>query len=350
MYREVIKRFNAAGYQAYLVGGSVRDMIMGREIFDYDICTSALPKEVYEVFSEEKIFETGIKHGTVTLLYKDIPFEITVFRKETGYSDHRHPDKVIFGATLEDDLVRRDFTINAICYDGEKYIDRHGGIQDIENRIIRAVGDPEKRFSEDALRILRGLRFASVLGFEIEPETLAAMERHAFDINAVSAERIFTEFKKAAAGNHFTKVYEKYYDIFKLFIPLAAPVKSVFKNAQDAVNALQTLKADKKSVKLAKDYFTYYNCKPIEMLKNCGKENALYICAKRGIAKELEAVISEGTPYTVSMLAINGNDLLPLVEDKTRIHEILNTLLDEVMSKKMQNKREILLQKVVDIL
>jgi len=348
VYREVIKRFNDAGYEAYLVGGSVRDMIMGRQIYDYDICTSALPKEVYGVFPDDMIFETGIKHGTVTLLYKDIPFEITVFRKETGYTDHRHPDKVIFGASLEEDIARRDFTMNAICYDGEKFTDLHGGITDIQNRIIRAVGDAEKRFEEDALRILRGLRFASVLGFEIEEKTLAAMKRNAYDIKSVSAERIFTEFKKAAEGRFFAEAYEKYYDIFKLFIPNAAPVKSVFENGEKAQSALVDLKADKRSVKLAKDYFTYYNCSPVMLLKNCGKENAHFICSKRGDTAALEQVLAEGTPYNLAMLDINGKDILPFVDDKTRIHEILNALLDDVMNNKIQNKREILLKKVVD--
>ena len=350
MYREVIERFNEAGYQAYLVGGSVRDMIMGRKIYDYDICTSAFPDEVYDVFPEAKIFKTGIKHGTVTLLYKNIPFEITVFRKEAGYSDRRHPDTVIFGASLEDDLVRRDFTMNAICYDGSSFIDLHGGVSDIRNRIIRAVGDAEKRFEEDALRILRGLRFASVLGFEIEESTLAAMRKYSFDTSAVSAERIFSEFKKAAIGDHFAEVYKKHYDIFKQFIPFAAPVKSVFENTEDALAALKALKADKISVKLVKDYFSFYDLPPIELLKNCGKENALFISAKRGDLNRLNAVLEEGTPYTVSMLDINGNDILPLVADKTKIHEILNILLYEVMSKKLQNKREILIKKVVDIL
>lgn len=350
MYRDVIKKFNEAGYEAYLVGGSVRDMIMGRDIYDYDICTSAMPEEVCGVFPDGKIFETGIKHGTVTLIYRNTPFEITVFRKEAGYSDHRHPDKVIFGGTLEEDLVRRDFTMNAICCDGEKFIDLHGGITDIQNRVIRAVGDAEKRFEEDALRILRGLRFACVLGFDIEEKTLAAMKNHAYDIKNVSAERIYAEFKKAAEGNFFTDTYAKYYDIFKLFIPNSRPVKSIFESACEAEAALKALKADKRSIKLAKDYFTYYNCPPLTLLKNCGRDSAYYICSKRGDTKELEKVLSEGIPYNLSMLDINGNDILPLVDDKTKIHGILSYLLDEVCEGKLQNKREILLKKVVDIL
>ncbi len=350
MYREIINKINDAGYSAYLVGGSVRDMIMGRKIYDYDICTSALPKEIKSIFSEHKVIETGIKHGTVTLLYKDTAFEITVFRKESGYSDHRHPDTVVFGATLEDDLMRRDFTINAICFDGSEYIDLHGGINDIKNRWIRAVGNAEKRFAEDALRILRGLRFASTLGFEIEENTLHAMRKYADDIKQISAERIFTEFRKAAEGEYFNLVYEKYYDIFSYFIPKAVPEKSVFSCGEDAVSGLKALKADKKSIKLAEDYFKYHSCKPIELLRYCGEENAEYICRKRGDTEELKRVLSQGTPYKHSMLNIRGSDIAPLTGDKKKISFVLDRLLDEVIANKTENKREILLQKVVDIL
>ncbi len=350
MYREVINTLKKAGYEAYLVGGSVRDMILGRKIYDYDICTSALPQEIKNIFSENKVIETGIKHGTVTLLYKNTNFEITVFRKESGYSDHRHPDTVIFGASLEDDLMRRDFTVNAICFDGNEYIDLHGGINDIKKRVIRAVGDPKKRFEEDALRILRGLRFASTLGFEIEESTLRAMREYADDIKKISVERIFSEFRKAAEGEHFRSVYEKYYDIFAYFIPKAAPIKSVFSNGEDAVYSLKALKADKKSIKLADDYFKFASCDPIELLRYCGEKNAEYICKKRGDTEALKAIIKEGTPYNHSMLNIRGNDIAPLTEDKRKINYVLDRLLDDVIAKKTENKREILLQKVVDIL
>ena len=201
MYREIIKKFNYAGYEAYLVGGSVRDMIMGRQIYDYDICTSALPKEVYGVFPDDKIFETGIKHGTVTVIIASASLEITTYRIESTYSDNRHPDSVEFTDLIENDLSRRDFTVNAIAYSPHSGItDPFGGCGDIEKKIIRCVGEPDKRFGEDALRILRALRFSSVLGFEIEPETAESIHRNYKLLENISVERIFAELSKLLCG------------------------------------------------------------------------------------------------------------------------------------------------------
>ncbi len=351
MFRQVISKIRDCGYQAYLVGGSVRDMILGREIYDYDICTSAFPRQVKEIFSSYAVIETGIKHGTVTLVYEHVPFEITVFRSEQGYNDHRHPDKVIFGATLEEDLSRRDFTMNAVCFDGDIFIDPLNGKKDIEDRIIRAVGDPKKRFGEDALRILRGLRFACVLGFEIELDTAKAMKEYADDLSVISAERIFAEFKKAAKGEFFGQVYNQYYDIFARFIPNAVNEKQIFKNRDDAVDALRKLKADKKSINLADAYFSApADGDIITLLRKYGEENTHFICEKHGRTSELLKVIEEGTPYKVSMLDISGRDILPLTKDKSRIGTVLEALLDSVIAGKTENKRETLLEKVVDIL
>lgn len=351
MFRQVISKIRESGYETYLVGGSVRDMILGREIYDYDICTSAFPEQIKEIFSSDTVTETGIKHGTVTLIYERVPFEITVFRSEGGYKDHRHPDSVKFGASLEEDLKRRDFTMNAVCFDGERFIDPLNGKKDIDNRIIRAVGDPQKRFGEDALRILRGLRFACVLGFEIEPETAKAMREYADELSVISAERIFTEFKKAANGEFFAQVYKQYYDIFARFIPNAINDKRIFKNSEEAVDALKKLKADKKSIYLAKAFFSApTDADPITLLRMYGEKNALFICEKRGTTSALTKAIADKTPYKVSMLDINGNDIFPLTDDKSRIGTILEKLLDRVIAGETENKREILLKKVVDIL
>ncbi|MBO5402502.1 MAG: hypothetical protein J6A85_04940 [Clostridia bacterium] len=351
MFRQVISKIKDNGYEAYLVGGSVRDMILGRDIYDYDICTSAYPEKIKDIFSDYPVIETGIKHGTVTLVYQKIPFEITVFRSEQGYKDHRHPDKVIFGASLEEDLSRRDFTMNAICFDGEEFIDPLKGKEDIESRLIRAVGEPERRFSEDALRILRGLRFACVLGFEIEPKTAAAMRAYAEDLSVISVERIFAELKKAAAGKYFGQVYNQYYDIFARFIPNAVNEKQIFKSKDDAVDALRKLKADKKSIYLAEAYFSApEDGDIITLLRSYGEECTRFICEKRGLTEALEAVLAEKKPYKVSMLDISGKDILPLTEDKSHIGSILEALLDDVIAGKTENKREILLEKVVDIL
>ena len=160
------------GYSAYIVGGAVRNIIMGVPVNDWDITTSALPEQTLELFKDYRTIETGIKHGTVTVIIDGIPLEITTYRIEKGYSDNRHPDNVEFTDKVEDDLSRRDFTVNAIAYSPKTgLVDPFGGCFDIKNKTIRCVGNPNTRFDEDALRILRALRFSSVLGFETDQET-----------------------------------------------------------------------------------------------------------------------------------------------------------------------------------
>ena len=165
---KIIKMMNDAGEKTYCVGGCVRDILLGKEPHDFDICTSAHPEKTEEILKEFPVIETGIKHGTVTVLVDGEPFEITTWRIDGKYSDNRRPENVTFTPSLEEDLKRRDFTINAMAFDGEEVIDPFGGKEDLKNGIIRAVGNPNERFEEDALRILRALRFASKLGFEIE--------------------------------------------------------------------------------------------------------------------------------------------------------------------------------------
>ena len=166
------------GFEAYLIGGSVRDFIMELPIGDIDITTNATPNQVKEVFKDFRVIETGIKHGTVTVLVDNEPIEITTYRSETTYSDNRHPDSVSFSNSLEDDVIRRDFTMNAIAYNFQNgFCDYTGGIDDIKNKTIRCIGDAELRFREDALRILRALRFSSVLGFTIEEKTSLAIHK-----------------------------------------------------------------------------------------------------------------------------------------------------------------------------
>lgn len=209
-----------SGYEAYAVGGCVRDMIMGRECQDTDITTSALPEEIKEVFSSFRTIDTGIKHGTVTVIINSTPLEITTYRIEKGYSDGRHPDKVIFTPELEKDLKRRDFTVNSIAFCPEKgFIDPFSGKEDIERKIIRCVGNPTERFTEDSLRILRGLRFSSVLGFEIEKNTAEAMRECKELLNAVSNERIFSELSKLLCGKNVKEIIVKYSDILEVILP-----------------------------------------------------------------------------------------------------------------------------------
>lgn len=184
-----------AGFSAYPVGGCVRDTLMGNVPNDWDMCTNATPQQMHAAFIGQKTIDTGIQHGTVTLVLNGKNLEITTFRLDGDYADGRHPDSVTFSDRIDEDLRRRDFTVNAMAYDPEKgeVIDLFGGQKDIENKIIRCVGEPEKRFEEDALRILRAVRFSAKLGFEIEENTLAAMKHLAPTLGKVSRERIAQE-------------------------------------------------------------------------------------------------------------------------------------------------------------
>ena len=208
------------GYECFLVGGCVRDMLMNKNPHDIDITTSATPQEVKEVFSQFHTLDIGIKHGTVTVMNEGEPIEITTYRKESTYTDGRHPDAVSFSRNIEDDLSRRDFTSNAIAYSEKNgVIDPFAGRADIENKILRCVGNPTERFKEDSLRILRALRFASVLGFTIDEETEKAMINCRELISIVSPERIFTEISKLICGKNAGKIISRYSDILSVTLP-----------------------------------------------------------------------------------------------------------------------------------
>lgn len=221
---EILNRLTAAGFQAYAVGGCVRDSLLGTVPGDWDICTSALPEETEACFSDLRVVETGLKHGTVTVIFQGVPYEITTFRSDGNYLDHRRPQQVNFVRTLKEDLLRRDFTINAMAVGLDEEIqDPFGGRQDLTDGIIRCVGDPDTRFTEDALRILRGLRFASRLGFSIAPETAAAMERNKNLLSYVSGERIYKELTGILIGTYAQSVLEQYGGVLAAVLPEIQP-------------------------------------------------------------------------------------------------------------------------------
>lgn len=218
--QKAIEMLNRAGYEAYVVGGCVRDMVMGIEPSDFDITTSAFPHEILSVFQGQRTIETGIKHGTVTVLLEGEPLEITTYRIDGDYLDNRHPQSVSFTRNLENDLSRRDFTMNALVYNGTDGVgDYFGGIPDVENKIIRAIGDPTKRFCEDALRILRGIRFASTLGFKVEEKTKRAMLECKHLLHNISPERISVEINKLLLGKNVKSVILEYYEILGELCP-----------------------------------------------------------------------------------------------------------------------------------
>lgn len=208
------------GYSAYVVGGCVRDSILGREPHDWDICTSATPEQMIEVFKDKRVIKTGLQHGTITVVVDKIPYEITTYRIDGDYSDSRRPDSVTFTDDLIEDLKRRDFTINAMAYnDIQGLIDPFGGVEDIEYEKIRCVGSAKDRFNEDALRILRAIRFASQLEFIIEPETHWQIHQLYKNLENISVERINSEFCKMVSFNSFCVELILYKDVFSLFIP-----------------------------------------------------------------------------------------------------------------------------------
>ena len=222
--RKALDVLSAAGYETLCVGGCVRDMIMGRSPNDFDITTSALPLQTKACFEGYHVIETGLKHGTVTVVMEGEPLEITTYRVDGEYRDNRRPEEVFFTSRLEDDLSRRDFTVNAMAYCPERgVVDVFGGRQDIEGKIIRAVGDPDRRFNEDGLRILRALRFASVLDFTIEAETAASIHRNRALLANISAERVLVEFVKLVCGVGAARIMQEFADVVCQIIPEFIP-------------------------------------------------------------------------------------------------------------------------------
>ena len=217
---ELIHNLQNNGHSAYIVGGCVRDSILGRTPHDYDICTSATPSEMLEIFKDKKIIETGLQHGTVTVVVNGEPYEITTYRIDGIYSDNRRPDTVTFTDKLVEDLRRRDFTINAMAYnDEEGLIDPFNGMEDIKYKKISCVGFSEDRFGEDALRILRAIRFAAQLEFTIMPGTDREIHKQYKNLENISIERINSEFCKIASSDDFCVELLLYKDVFSLFIP-----------------------------------------------------------------------------------------------------------------------------------
>ncbi|WP_171309637.1 CCA tRNA nucleotidyltransferase [Enterococcus cecorum] len=218
----VIDKLNQSGYEAYFVGGSVRDCILNLPIHDVDIATSAFPAEIKEVF--EKTIDVGIEHGTVLVLHQNESYEITTFRTESTYQDYRRPDHVDFVRSLEEDLKRRDFTINALALNAQgQIIDLFHGLEDLQNKRLKAVGIAAERFQEDALRMMRGLRFVSQLGFDLEEQTQAAITTHAPLLSKISVERICIEFEKLLLGQNAQQAFQLFIttDCFKYCPQLA---------------------------------------------------------------------------------------------------------------------------------
>lgn len=249
----ILRILHDAGYESWLVGGCVRDLLRGVEPHDWDICTSARPEEVERCFAGHRIIETGLKHGTVTVLEDGDPYEITTYRTEGPYSDSRRPDYVAFVSSLESDLARRDFTMNAIALglDGSLR-DPFGGVEDIKAGLIRCVGEPAHRFREDGLRIMRALRFAAVLGCEIEERTAQAIHENRRMLGHVAAERINVELCKLLVGEKAGDILRQYPDVLCQFWPQLEPLVTLKQHSpwhcwggwEHTIRAVETAPAD----------------------------------------------------------------------------------------------------------
>lgn len=370
----------AAGYEAYTVGGCVRDFFAGREIHDWDITTSALPEQTMEVFGGYRLVTDGLKHGTVCPIINGKCVEITTFRKEGKYSDGRHPDSVIFTPSLTEDLARRDFTMNAIAYGNGSFTDPFGGIADIQNRIIRCVGNAEKRFSEDALRILRAVRFAAQLGFYVDISAVEAAEKCAPMLAGISAERIFTEIKKTVCGSYAAEALELFAGLirtlFRDFVPENIPLLKnapcdfplrwalLFDGKNAALSALHGLKPDRDTLNTVRiiiengdiDTGRTGRTEMKYLLRDFGVMNAkriiLYAGIKNGITdtealtETLDGIISDGECFSLKDLAIKGSDLIGFGISGTDIGRILGMLLDAVIKGEIPNETDKLKQKI----
>lgn len=368
--KEIISLLNQNNHKAYAVGGCVRDQLMGKTPFDFDITTDATADEMLEIFSSYKIIKSGIKHGTVAVIINSEVFECTTFRIDGDYKDSRHPDRVYFSRNLEDDLSRRDFTINALCYnETEGLIDIFSGRKDIENKIIRSIGDAEKRFKEDALRILRGMRFSSTLGFSIEEKTKDGMIRCAPLLEEISKERKTEELKKMICGENLLYVVDDFQDIFRLLLPginLSTQPKEelvasnrdfeyrmslILRNAENKEQIFTNLRFSNATLLNIKELSSMNipesKVELKKMLKKYKKDNVLkYIDSNHleEAQKWYSEIMENNECYSLRSLSVTGRDILKTGADPKKVGTILDALLDRVIEETAHNTKEELLK------
>lgn len=381
------------GYEAYVVGGCVRDSLLGTVPHDWDITTSAKPDEIINCFNDYRTINTGLKHGTVTVLIDGAHIEVTTYRIDGKYTDNRRPDNVVFTDDVYHDLKRRDFTINALAYNDNGIVDLFDGIRDLNNKVIRCVGNPDERFNEDGLRILRALRFASVLNFSIDDETSDSVHKNKELLKNISRERISVELNKLINGENFLNILNKYRDVVEIFIP---EIKDYTRMEWD--HALKSMCfADNQTVKLA--LLLLYTNRTGTILKDLKYDNAtittavllnsnvneMIIADKINLKKQLnkfgydnlflllnfktaaaladnivneviiiknsekmiDEIIEKNEAYDLKSLAINGDDLIKEGFKKGKeLGVILNDVLNLVMEEKLENQRDVLLDYV----
>ena len=360
----VLRTLTQNGYEAYIVGGCVRDSLLGITPSDYDVTTSAKPEEILGLF--DKTVPTGLKHGTVTVIIENEPIEVTTFRTEGEYKDFRHPQNVEFVTDLREDLSRRDFTVNAVAYNETVgLVDLFGGLSDLENKILRSVGDSDKRFKEDALRILRLFRFASQLEFTPEEKTLKSALKLQNGLKNISKERIFSEIVKTVNGKNPKAILPLINSGGLEFLGICKTPEFttiddsdlrlfVFLNtsSENPIEVLKTLKAPNRQIDFANKLLKLQS---IEMENKEDIKNALFLTdfnavnsflqlqEDEGKLKLLAEIIKNKEPYLISHLAISGEDLKELGFKGKEIGEILERLRQTVVCSPEKNRKEILL-------
>ena len=367
--KTVLDRLYQNGFSAYIVGGCVRDILMGIEPHDYDVTTSSTPEQTLEVFRDFQTYELGRKFGTITVVSGAHHVEITTMRTEKGYADGRRPDEVAFTDSIMEDASRRDFTINAMAYSlKDGFFDGFGGVHDIENKVIKAVGDAERRFTEDGLRIMRALRFAARFGFEIEENTAKALEKCIFMLDNIAKERINDELDKLIVSAGAADILDRYYSIFCHIIPQLeninkAEMLSLFRETPDErilkLSALLLQTGDNvgiilKNLKYSNDDIDKIT-KIIEnadikletdaqlrrMLNKTGYENTVNLLRFKGNNAMLERIeLIRNHPYRLKDLAVNGRDLAQFGIKGEQTGVILNKLLGDVIENPGLNTKE----------
>jgi tRNA nucleotidyltransferase (CCA-adding enzyme) len=366
---------NANSIESFVVGGCVRDAMLKKIPYDYDMCASAKPEELIAVLKDFQVIPTGIRHGTIAVISDNHPVEITSYRLETGYSDFRHPDSVLYTKNIEEDLARRDFTINAMAYNKNRgFIDLYGGKKDIENKIIKTVGDPEKRFSEDSLRILRALRFSSHLEFTIDENTSEQMIKKAYLLENIAIERTLVEIRKMIMGScdcffRYKNILKNYFsnytenDIFLAkkteneILRFSFLYDNLDKNGlSEYIRKMRFPRNISDKLIFLKNYEDYRieNREEIrKMISQNGVENTHLFLQKQDIKssqngeilKIFEDIIgNENECFSLKQLAVNGNDIKNMGIDGRKIGIVLSELLNMVMSGKCRNNREELLE------
>lgn len=388
--KKVILRLEAMGFEGFVVGGCVRDFCLNKVPLDWDVCTNATPDLMLKIFSDDfTVIPTGIKHGTVTVISDGNKIEVTTYRSDGDYSDNRHPEYIKFLPTINEDLSRRDFTANAIAYnDKVGFIDLFNGIDDIKNGILRTVGDASLRFSEDALRILRGLRFSAVCSFNIEDKTKNAILTSKNLLKSISAERIYVELTKLLLAQHPSKILIEYRDVFEVIIPEAFNTQSFNPDICKLIdkmppnisvrfavmllcannhceilkrlrfdklkqkhictlisNADMQLPTDRISVKKALNKFGPELLNDIIDIYGIKSNNFDEMKSERENTKNIiNQVINSAECYSLDMLAINGSELIKAgFEAGPYIGKALNSLLTDVIEEKIENNSKILI-------